>query len=315
MTRTTKRMSPIRGKRLRFTRLDACGRPVYGDDAQVVTKGFITVTFTANTSETEEIRVTNADGETCLLEPSQTSVEGYGAEIQFCDVDPDLFSIATGVDVVRNADGVAVGFEQDTAIDMSTVAFALELWTGIKTDEGCGEASSIPYGYLPVPFLKGGVVSDFTVENGAVNFTITGATTRKGNAWGSGPYNVELDALGDPAPLQQAMSTTASFRFMETYVAPPAITIGSRPLLDPEWTELTAVTGVEAIGTNSVDFTVTPGIAAGEGVWYDFGDGTWDYVDTNDGDATHVYAAAGTYTVRASANGVWVETTVTVPGT
>lgn len=312
--RNTKRMSPLKGKRVRVTRLDECGRPVYGDDAQVVTSGFITTTFTANTSETDEIRIVNANGDTCLLEPSQQSIEGYSLEIQFCDVDPDLFNMMTGVSVLFDADGTAVGFEQDTAIDMSSFGFAFELWTGIKTDEGCGEVGEVPYGYMLLPFLKGGVIADFTVENGALNFTVTGATTRKGNGWGVGPYDVQKDELGNANKLLQAVSQSASFRFMETFVAPPASVPGSRPALDPDWTTLTSVTAITTPASLEVDFEVAPNIVLGEGVWYDFGDGTWDYVEDNDGDTTHTYASAGTYTVRASANGVWVQTTVTVPG-
>jgi PKD repeat protein len=58
-------------------------------------------------------------------------------------------------------------------------------------------------------------------------------------------------------------------------------------------------------------FTTTP--AATGPVWYDFGDGEWDFV-VAPGAASHVYAAAGTYTVLASQNGtVWASEEVTVP--
>ena len=310
--RKTKRLALLKGRRVRVTRLDACGRPVYGDDAQVVTKGFITATFSAQLGEVAEVRVENAAGETCVLEPAQQTVEGLSLEIQFCDVDPDLFSMMTGVAVLKNAAGVAIGFEQTTDIDMTSFGFAFELWTGIVTDAGCGEVGDTPYGYMLLPFLKGGVLGDFTVENGALNFTVTGATTRNGNAWGNGPYMVDQDALGDVSRLFTPVAANASYRLMETLVAPPESLPGSRPLLDPEWTTLTAVTGTVTPGSLDVPFAVTPDTIAGEGVWYDFGDGTWDYVTTTGGDTTHTYDAAGTYTVRASANGVWVETSVTV---
>jgi hypothetical protein len=57
-THTTKCLSLVKGRRIRVTRLDNCGRPVYGDDSQVVSKGFISVGFTANTTESDEINVT-----------------------------------------------------------------------------------------------------------------------------------------------------------------------------------------------------------------------------------------------------------------
>ena len=56
----TKCLSLVKGRRIRLTRLDGCGRPVYGDCSTAVSKGFISVAFTANTTESDEINVTNA---------------------------------------------------------------------------------------------------------------------------------------------------------------------------------------------------------------------------------------------------------------
>ena len=90
--------------------------------------------------------------------------------------------------------------------------------------------------------------------------------------------------------------------------------MGARPVLNPTLPELTAVTATEdATDTEGMtaDFTVTP-VSTGP-VWYDFGDGGWDYVAVP-GEASHEYAEAGTYTVLASQNGIqWASTTVTVP--
>ena len=70
-----------------------------------------------------------------------------------------------------------------------------------------------------------------------------------------------------------------------------------------------ALTSVAGIATGlSVSFTTTP--AATGPVWWDFGDGTWDYVAAP-GATTHVYSKAGTYTASASSTGKWVTTNVT----
>jgi hypothetical protein len=50
MAGTAKCLSLVKGRRIRLTRLDACGRPVYGESSAVVSKGFISVAFTANTN-------------------------------------------------------------------------------------------------------------------------------------------------------------------------------------------------------------------------------------------------------------------------
>jgi hypothetical protein len=61
----------------------------------------------------------------------------------------------------------------------------------------------------------------------------------------------------------------------------------------------------------SAEFTATP--PATGSVWYEFGDGTWDYVAAP-GATTHEYAAAGTYTAKATQNGTWVTHSVVVTG-
>lgn len=314
MARNTKCLPLVKGRRIRVTRLDGCGRPVYGEDSQVVTSGFISVAFTANTTESDEINQVNAAGETCVYEPSETSLTGYGVEITFCNVDPDLLALVTGQNVVLSADGeTVIGFDIDTKIGLENSNFALELWTGSPTGDACAtEGSQGSFGYILLSYLKGGILGDFTVENAAVTFTVTGANTREGNSWGVGPYNV-VTAGGVPAPMATPISTSTAMRTILVDLAPPAAICGARPLLDPALPALTAVAAVEdtddATGMTA-DLTVTP--ASTGPVQYDFGDGTWDYVDAP-GATSHTYETPGTYTVRASQNGVWVETPVTIP--
>lgn len=307
----TRKISLMRGKRLRMTRLDGCGRPVFGEASTAVTKGFITVSFTANTSETDEILVTNAGGDRCVYEPAETSITGYGVEIEFCEVDPDLFSLVTGQDVVLDSFGNSSGFDIDTSVDLSGLGFALELWMGAGTAEGdsCGVGGGEGnFGYLLLPYLRGGIVGDFSVENGNITFTITGANTRDGNTWGNGPYSDIQMSGGAPSAMLTPVKPTTALRLILTDVAPPEVVAGTRPLLDPT---LPALASVSATGTGlEADFTVTP-VSTGP-VWYDFGDGEWDYV-LAPGAGSHVYEAAGAYTVRASQNGKFVETTVIVP--
>jgi hypothetical protein len=146
------------------------------------------------------------------------------------------------------------------------------------------------------------------VENGAITFTLTGANTKEGNAWGVGPYDdIMLDATPEPGPMTTPVSTSVALRTMIVDLAPPEAECGARPLLDPSITPLTSIAGVPGPAL-SVAFTATP--VSTTPVWYDFGDGTWDYVDAP-GATDHTYKAAGTYTVKASTNGEWVETTVT----
>lgn len=290
----TKSLKFVRGRVARFTRLDGCGRPIFGDDSQVVTKGFISVAYTANIETGEEINVTNAAGETCVSEPATPQFRGYTVEIAFCDVDPDIFAMATGQAVRTNAFGDVIGFSMDTAVSSLDTAFALEVWAGAPAAGGCsGEASDGTFGYILLPYVQGGVLGDFTIENGAVTFTVSNATTKDGNAWGVGPYNVMLDGT-TPSPLFEPMTTTEALRLLLVDVAPPAPSVGAKPLLDPSDAALTSVTAT--VDDLDVDFVPVP--TGTDPWWVDFGDGTWAYQPTG-ATISHTYDEPGTYSWKA----------------
>lgn len=289
----TKCMSYVRGRVIRVTRLDNCGRPVEGDDSVVVSKGFTSVGFTANTDEGEEISVTNAAGETCIRVPGEPSFLGYSVEINFCQVDPDLFAILTGQTTVVDENGDVIGFAMDTSVSAGNVRFALEVWAGTA-----GGASSCDdpnaqgsYGYFLLPLVQGGVVGDFTIENAEVTFTVTGASTLDGNRWGLGLHPALLDGAGNPGLFSTPISNTQHMVGVETKLAPPIAQCGARPYLDPTQSSPNAVT--TTVTDLSVEFAPDP--TSSDPFWVDFGDGTWDY-SADGSPLTHVYDSPGTYT-------------------
>lgn len=307
----SKTLKPVKGRRLRVTKLDGCGRPVYGDASVNVSSGFVSIAYTANSIESDEINVTNANGDRCIYEPARPSLVGYTAEITFCEVDFELFSILTGAVLLYGADDEVIGFDVDTSVDLADQGFALEVWIGDNSGDACTDPNSQgKFGYVLNPFLQGGIVGDYTIENGAVSFVVTGAASKDGSAWGVGPYDVMLDELGAAGPMLTPINTTTPMRLMQVEVAPPEATVGARPLMDPE---ATAITAINTVPTGlSVAITVTPA-DINTPVYYEFGDGTWDYIAASaDGATTHVYAAAGTYTIRGTSNGVVVTEEVTV---
>jgi hypothetical protein len=300
--------SPVRGRAMRVTRLDGCGRPVYGEESVGVSDGFVSVSFTANSDEGEEINVTNAAGKTCVREVPCPTFLGYGVEIEFCNVDPALFAILTGQEAELDEEGYAVGFRVNSDVSACNSGFALELWTGVPgvacTDDTSADA--VPGGYLLLPYLQGGIFGDFTIENDAISFTVTGAQTKTGSGWGTGPYDV-IRSGGNPAPLDSPIASGDHLLVRYTDVAPPPAFCGTAPLLDPDDAVLTSVTATPGAG-NTATFSPTP---AGTDPWYvDFGDGTWEYEPAGT-DITHTYPGPGTYTVTAYRGSSTVTTTVT----
>ena len=293
----SKNTSYLRGRRMRATVLDVAGAPVYGEDAVVTTKGFITVAYTTVTEEGEAITVTNAAGEACVAESATPTMNGFTVEATFCEVDYRLFEILTGQRVLLDDDDIAIGIAESTDVDLSTVNFALELWLGSKNP---GE-----YGYVLTPFLRGGIIGDVTLENAAITFTVTGLVTRGGSGWGKGPYLVQTVG-GVAAVLKDAVTAAEHRRWLSVTVAPPVVREGSTPLHDPTDAALTNLT--TTITGNSVQFAPVP--TGTDPITYDFGDGQWDYAVT--GSYTHVYDGPGTYTVTAQRGGGTYSETVTV---
>lgn len=250
MAGSSKSFPLVRGRTMRVTQLNGCGIPIPGTDPKsgmAVTKGFVSVALTANISEPEEIEVKNAGGEVCVSDKGTPEFTGYNVDITFCNVMPCVFAMLTGQDVLTGyKDGTddteadpVIGFSMDTKKKASDSHFALELWARSPAEAGCGVAANPdadPSGYLVLPFLKGGVIGDLTIENDAVSFTISGATTEDGNAWGVGPYNVLSKNTGTKAApvyagakMKDALTTTNHLGVLYTTQAPPAETDGCVP--------------------------------------------------------------------------------------
>jgi hypothetical protein len=306
---TTKCASFVRGRVLRATRLDGCGRPVIGDDSVVVSKGWTSVAYTANTDEGEEINVTNAAGETCVREPAKPKFLGYTVEITFCNVDPDVFALLTGQRTIVDDIGDVIGFTMDTAVSASDVNFSLEVWAGSPSGNACDNpgAAGGTYGYFLLPFLQGGVVGDFTIENAEVTFTVSGAATLDGNAWGRGLYPAVLDSGGTPALLVDPLTKTDHLLAIITGMAPPAAHCGARPYLDPEDAALTSVTATPVL----LEVTFAPVPSGSDPWWIDYGDGSWEYIEDGTS-AVHDYPSAGTYSYVAYRGSSSFSGTVTV---
>lgn len=228
---------PVRGKRVRVTTLDACGR-VDGNSKYVVSKGLVTLTIAPEVEEGTEILQRNMAGELCINERTAASMKSMTIEAQFCGVEPSLAIAMTNARPYLDAAGDLAGFRvPEGAIDKT---FALELWTGLS-GQACGSGADEASGYLLLPFVLAGVPSEIAIDGeNAVTFGMTGASTKPGNQWGVGPYDVVYDAGGNPAKLASAVSPDELQLVLDTGLAVPA--------LQPD---LTAVPGVSTTTTST----------------------------------------------------------------
>lgn len=222
----TKCFAQVRGRVIRVTRLDACGNPDPGDSAVVVSKRISSITIDEVTEEGTSIRDRNFGGEMCVVDEAQAETIGYTAAVALCGVDPALITMMTGQPLVKNAAGDIVGFDAVTGLDLDGFGFALEIWTKIAGG-ACDPSGNRQWGYTPFPFIKGGRLGGFAFEDGAVQFNITGAQTRDNNGWGVGPYDVDRNLLGQPAPLHEPLPPRAAWRNMIVSLDPPTASCGA----------------------------------------------------------------------------------------
>jgi len=223
---TTKCYAQVRGRVIRVTRLDACGNPDPGASAVVVSKRVSTVTVDEVTDDGTNIRERNFADELCIVDDAFTQVIGYTTNVELCGVDPDLISLFTGQPVVRNAVGDVVGFDATTDVDLDSFGFAIEVWSRIAGG-ACDASGHRPWGYSVFPFQKGGRLGNFSFENGPVKFSISGAQSRDGNGWGVGPFDVDRDAGGAPAPLFTPLGVNTHYRNILVTLDPPEASCGA----------------------------------------------------------------------------------------
>lgn len=211
----------IRGRVMRVTKLDACGAPILGPDSVIITDGFVSIAMSAQTSQGNAITVTNAAGNDCVSDTPAPKFTGYQLTFAFCGVDPTLFAMMTGQTIVYDADGTEpVGFEESTDVDLDGFGFAVEVWSSVPVGACTGGEQT--YGYFLLPFVKGGVFTDSTIQNDAVDFGIQNALSKDGQGWGVGPYDVVDDGTGAGGPLNVALGDNAHRHIELTTIAPPA---------------------------------------------------------------------------------------------
>lgn len=226
--------TPWKVPRVRVTDLNSCGVPVTGSST-VVSDGIISIAMTKEYEDREEFFVKNGNGEFCVRETNPPILKWINLELTFCNVDPEMVNIITGLPLVMSdaASPVAIGYNEDETYT-ATGNFALEGWTRISGQaQACSGGGE--YGYFLFPWVKEATVGDITLENGAVSFVVSGRTS--GNSgWGTGPYFVDYSdnpaGSTTPVALLTPITSTQHMRMFITRLAPPASACGAQTLSD-----------------------------------------------------------------------------------
>ncbi|MFW6205351.1 MAG: hypothetical protein ACOC96_10280 [Actinomycetota bacterium] len=219
---------PLQGETLRVTRLDSCGEPDYGECAYGVSEGYVQAQLTPNVESPDEFKRKGPNGKFIVNQRSRPLLNWFDVSIQFQEVDPEIFTIITGLDAYEDDQDRVIGFVVNED-KFATANFALELWLG-NAEEECSEDDDVPYGYSLLPWVvEGAIAGNITVANQLITFTVEGRT-RKGTPWGTGPYDVVVDQAGSPSPLFSAIPTDTHDLQIWTFLAPPEAECGCQSL-------------------------------------------------------------------------------------
>ena len=222
----TKCFIPLLGKMIRVTELDNCLRIPTGAQ-QIATDGFTTLSLTSEVEEGAEIIVRKASGALCVNERLASSFKRFTVEMEFCEVNPSLLAITTNAEEYLDGTDV-IGF----TIPEGEIKkwFALEMWTGLSGIV-CDPDVEEPSGYILIPGIVAGVLGDVEVNGeDAITFSMTEASTKGGNAWGVGPYNVYKPTAGVAGPLPTAVDPYDHLLMIETNIAPPPAACDPAPV-------------------------------------------------------------------------------------
>lgn len=238
----------VEGDRIRITRVDGCGRPVYGPCNSVVTDGLVSIKLTPEVEAGAEKTTKNFAGRNCVSRAGCDTVKWWTVEIVWCAVSFNAFQmINPNYRLRRNDDGDVIGYYASNKIDCSA-GYAVEIWAQVEgaSDVCTGEEGAGAWVYVPVPWIAGGTPGEISIGGeDSINFTTTGRT-RSGGRWGKGPYNVEI-VNGVPAPLAVAMNPDEPLGFIVTTVAPPEMDCDCqdvpRPVPDPAQLTLDGIAG------------------------------------------------------------------------
>lgn len=212
-----------RARRMRLTRLDACGAPAPGATGTLVTDGFVSVGAAPNYLDPEEITQLNANGDLCIDDQGRPQLRWIDLTILMCNINPDAFNIITGNPLVVD-DAVSpnnVGFRVDSD-ETGTANFAMELWSNVP-NQSC-VAGNVQYGYWLFPYIVQARVGEFSVANAALTLTLT-ARTHANSQWDIGPtaYTVRDDAVsGTPERILTAIGADTHIHYETVTVDPPA---------------------------------------------------------------------------------------------
>lgn len=213
--------SPIKGEVVRFTLLDQCGDPVFGDgSAQVVTDSWTEITVTPNYEEGTRFLQRKANGTICVNELDPASLNWVEESTSLCSLDVDLIAIVTGEDpIASDTDFVGVQFGEGPL----NARFSKEVWQPVAGEGACDAEGNQRWVYWAFPHEFNAQVQELTFTNDVFTFTFNSMSKRASRNWD----------IGDPYLANNPTATWGPgkhFAFSITSVQPPEASCGAQEI-------------------------------------------------------------------------------------
>lgn len=198
--------SSINGQLIRVTRLNADGTLASAASSSYTMKSFISVSFTPEYEEGDEITQKGADGTVCATFKSPDTLKRVTLEIAICNPDPEFTWVAAGGTLLSSG-GKTVGWKSPAAgIDALPYGVAVDVWSLAIAGGKPAPAGTGRYWQWVFPYVTLRPSGDRVIENGLLANTFEGwgvgnaAYGTGGGAWTFGspdsPYQyARTDAI------------------------------------------------------------------------------------------------------------------------
>lgn len=182
----TDHAASVQGVGLRVTKLGPTGAPLTGASNAFVTNAFMSMSFTPEYTEGDEIEEKGADGSVCVYFKLPDVLKRVTFELAICSPDPELTEILVGGETLEDGGSVVGWAAPATGVEATPNGVSLELWSRAIV---AGKPAAVnPYWRWVFPYTQMRLTGDRTLENGMMANTFEGWGV--GNTyWGDGPQN------------------------------------------------------------------------------------------------------------------------------
>jgi hypothetical protein len=196
---TTDHAASVTGVALRVTRLDATGAPIVGASNSFVTNAFMSMGFTPEYTEGDEVEEKGADGGVCVYYKLPDTLKRVTFELAICAPDPELTEILVGGTILSTGGSSFTVTNEELTANVATLTIGTHtLNVGDTVTVAMAPADPIFDGSHVITAKTSTTISfaktNADITSAAASGTVTGPTTVAG--WAAPTSGVESTPNG-----------------------------------------------------------------------------------------------------------------------